>query len=212
MTEEVRQRCLEPFYTTKGEYGTGLGLAMVYGIVQRHEGTIEIQSALGQGTTLIVRLPALKRQKTEARARKASAPARSLRVLVVDDEPRVLRVLSEYLTGDGHTVETASSGHKGIERFQAGPFDLVVTNRAMPGMSGDQLAGLVKKVAPDTAVILLTGFGEFMEAIGECPEGVDLVLSKPLTLNALRQAVARVSVSNRRAVHQGEGDGKRRPV
>ncbi|OGG53254.1 MAG: hypothetical protein A3F84_05090 [Candidatus Handelsmanbacteria bacterium RIFCSPLOWO2_12_FULL_64_10] len=198
MTEEVRQRCLEPFFTTKGEYGTGLGLAMVYGIIRRHEGTIDIQSALGRGTTFVIRLPALTGQKTEKRGEKAFPPARPLRVLAVDDEPRVLGVLKEYLTGDGHTVETASSGREGIEKFRADRFDLVVTNRAMPGLSGDRLAGLVKEVAPDTPVILLTGFSEFMDAAGERPEGVDLVLSKPLTLAALREAVARVSAPERR--------------
>jgi PAS domain S-box-containing protein len=189
MTEEIRQRCLEPFFTTKGEHGTGLGLAMVYGVIQRHEGTIDIESEVGKGTTFRIRFPIEKRASLEAQD-EAVALARRLRILLVDDEKLVRDVVAEYLTADGHAVETARDGSEALEKFKANPFDLVITDRAMPNMSGDQLAVAIKNIAPNAPVILLTGFGELMKATSERPEGVDFVAAKPVTLVGLRQAIA----------------------
>jgi DNA-binding NtrC family response regulator len=113
-------------------------------------------------------------------------------VLLVEDEPRVRQLLAQYLARDGHTVETAMNGRDGLEKFSAGEFDLVITDRAMPEMSGDHLAAAIKNVAPETPVILITGFGELMNATGERPDGVEVVLGKPVTLAALRQAIVGV--------------------
>ncbi len=192
MTEEVRQRCLEPFFTTKGKRGTGLGLSTVYGIINRHKGTIEIESEVGKGTTFIILLPVRGMRKAKDLNGSGVALSRPLRVLIVDDEPVGRQLLTEYLVGDGHTVETATNGREGLEKFRAGKFDLVVTDRAMPAVSGDQLAAAIKAIAP-RPVILLTGFGEEIKASGEKPAGVDLILSKPVTLSALREAVAAVT-------------------
>ncbi len=192
MTEEVRRRCLEPFFSTKGERGSGLGLAVVYGILQRHNGTIEIDSAPGKGTTVVIRLPAQIEPKREDRTTKADIVSRSLRVLVVDDEPRVREVIVEYLRRDGHAVEPAANGREGLEKFRADKFDLVVTDRAMPEMSGNQLALALQQLGSHVPVILLTGFGEFMNAAGEHPAGVDVIVSKPIGLTALREAIAKV--------------------
>ena len=190
MTEEVRQRCLEPFFSTKGERGTGLGLAMVYGTLQRHQGTIDIQSEPGKGTSFLICLPVQTEEKAEGKRREAEALAHPLHILVVEDEPPVRQVVVEYLTGDGHTVEAAANGREGLEKFHAAAwFDVVVTDRGMPDMSGDQLAAAIKRVAPNKPVILLTGFGDLMEASGEKPSGVDFIASKPVTMSALRQAL-----------------------
>ncbi|HYB69358.1 MAG TPA: GAF domain-containing protein, partial [Candidatus Bathyarchaeia archaeon] len=113
MTEEVRRRCLEPFFSTKGERGTGLGLPMVFGIVKRHRGTMDIESTVGKGTTFIVLLPIDTTQVHETEQR-GQAPTGPLHVLVVDDEPIARDVLTEYLAGDGHTVETAVNGREGF--------------------------------------------------------------------------------------------------
>ncbi|MDW8366286.1 MAG: PAS domain S-box protein [Abditibacteriales bacterium] len=191
MTEEVRRRCLEPFFSTKGERGSGLGLAVVYGIVQRHNGTIEIDSAPGEGTTVRLRLPAQGRPIQQDRPPMTERVSRPLRVLVVDDEPRVREVIVEYLQRDGHIVVTAANGREGLEKFQNGQFDLVITDRAMTAMSGDQLALALKQFDASVPVILLTGFGEFMGAAGEHPPGVDVVASKPIGLTALREAMAK---------------------
>ncbi|MEX2221870.1 MAG: GAF domain-containing protein [Candidatus Rokuibacteriota bacterium] len=191
MTEDVRRRCLEPFFSTKGERGTGLGLPMVYGIVKRHRGTLDIESAVGKGTTFVVLLPATS-QAREVQAR-AQAPSGPLHVLVVDDEPIARDVLSEYLMGDGHTVDTAVNGREGFEKFKGGRYALVITDRAMPEVGGDQLAAMVKEAAPDTPVILLTGFGDLMNAAGEKPDGVDMVVKKPIRLATLREVLAKMT-------------------
>ena len=192
MTEDVRRRCLEPFFSTKGERGTGLGLPMVYGIVKRHRGTMDIESTVGKGTTFIVLVPADTSQSREVQER-TQAPAGPLHVLVVDDEPIARDVLSEYLMGDGHTVDTAANGREGFEKFKAGRYAVVITDRAMPEVGGDQLAAMVKEHAPDTPVILLTGFGDLMNAAGEKPDGVDMVVKKPIRLATLREVLAKMT-------------------
>lgn len=192
MTAEVRQRCLEPFFTTKGKRGTGLGLAMVYGIIRRHQGTLSIESEPGRGTTVTMRLPVHLGLGARARAHEAKTSSRRWRLLVVDDEPAVREVVTEYLAADGHHVETATNGREGLEKFLAGRFDVVVTDQGMPEMSGDQLAAAIKRVAPNRAVILLTGFGDIMEAAGDQPVDVDTILTKPVTVSAMRQALAKV--------------------
>ncbi|MGH7420330.1 MAG: hybrid sensor histidine kinase/response regulator [Candidatus Rokuibacteriota bacterium] len=207
MTEDVRRRCLEPFFSTKGERGTGLGLPMVYGIVKRHRGTMDIESTVGKGTTFIVLLPADTSQAREV-APRAQAPSGSLHVLVVDDEPIARDVLSEYLMGDGHTVDTAVNGREGFEKFKAGRYALVITDRAMPEVGGDQLAAMVKEAAPETPVILLTGFGDLMNAAGEKPDGVDMVVKKPIRLATLREVLAKMT-DGPRAVEAGPSAARR---
>ena len=192
MSEDVRRRCFEPFYSTKGERGSGLGLSMVYGIAQRHGGTIEVESVLGEGTTVIIRLPIEARQGMGDRETESAAPPRPLRVLLVDDEPLVRDVITEFLLLDKHNVTTAVNGRDGLEKFRAGWFDLIITDWAMPEMNGEQFSFLIKQIAPNKPIILLTGFGVLMHAAGEHPKSVDVVVSKPVTLTALRRAVARV--------------------
>jgi DNA-binding response OmpR family regulator len=114
-----------------------------------------------------------------------------LRVLVVEDEPLVREVVSVYLNEDGHAVETAINGREGLEKFKDGEFDVVLTDRAMPEMNGDQLAAQIKLLRPDMPVILLTGFGDLMMDVGERPSGVDLVVSKPFTMTSLREALSK---------------------
>jgi CheY-like chemotaxis protein len=165
---------------------------MVFGIVKRHRGTMDIESTVGKGTTFIVLLPADASQTREAPAR-AAAPIGPLRVLVVDDEPIARDVLTEYLTGDGHHVETAANGREGFDKFKAGEFAVVITDRAMPEVGGDQLAAMVKEQAPSTPVVLLTGFGDLMNAAGEKPDGVDLVVKKPIRLSTLREVLVKMT-------------------
>ncbi len=190
MDEETRRRCLEPFYTTKGQGGTGLGLAMVYGTVQRHGGSIALESAPGQGTTFTFLLPV--GHETPAPVKGAVVGAtRPLNILAVDDQEVLTEIVAEYLAEDLHHVETAFDGGEALAKFRAGPFDLVITDMAMPGMGGEQLAAEVKEMAPQTRVIMLTGYAMSGDG-GQSPPNVDLMVDKPVTREALRQAVAAV--------------------
>lgn len=193
MTEETRRRCLEPFYSTKGERGTGLGLSMVYGIVERHRGEIDIATQLGVGTTFTIRLPAANEKAAhEPRAGEIVPFRRGLSVLVVDDDARVCEVVMQYLEGDGHEVVIAHHGRAAVEAVAKRQFDVVFLDRAMPELSGDQAAELIKKTHPELPIILLTGFGALIEVTGSRPQAVDAVVAKPVTLGTIRQTIERL--------------------
>lgn len=193
MDEETRARCFEPFFSTKSEQGSGLGLAMVYGIVQRHEGRIEVESAIGRGTVMRVYLPADSAPAEGTVVREDAVSVRPLRILFVEDKPLVREVVVEHLLRQGHTVDVASDGMQGLERFLSSRYDLVITDLAMPVMSGEQLAAEIKKIAPNKPIILLTGFGDQRASQNAYSHLVDYVLIKPVTLFALREAIAKVT-------------------
>lgn len=186
MSEEVRQKCFEPFYTTKGDQGSGLGLSAVYGSIRRHGGLVDLESAIGQGTTFRISLPIYQRGSVAAEPR--DGPVRSRRVLLVEDDARVRDVVLRYLLADGNQVEEAIDGTDGLAKFDPDRFDLVITDRGMPGLDGDRLAAAIKGQAPTMPVIMLTGYGDLMNATSERPPGVDQIVSKPVTLQTLRAA------------------------
>jgi CheY-like chemotaxis protein len=165
---------------------------MVQATVQRHRGALTVDSAPGEGTTFTVRLPIHAETTTPAEPKPAEEPRR-LRILVVEDDPMVRMALTAQLSSQGHTVQSASNGLEGLDTFMSGRFDLVFTDRAMPEMGGDQLAITIKRLAPDKPVIMLTGFGELMNVRGEQPAAVDAVVSKPVTLDSLVDAIRLVT-------------------
>jgi PAS domain S-box-containing protein len=199
MDEETRQRCLEPFFTTKGERGTGLGLAMVYGAVQRNHAVIEIESSLGRGTTIRLRFKmAASGAAQAAPPNSKSVMPSSLRILVIDDDPLVTEVLCDILERDGHQVTTADGGEAGIGVFRetrdrGEAFAVVLTDLGMPYVDGRRVATAVKADSPSTPVILLTGWGRRLVAEEDIPPHVDRVLSKPPDLIELREALASCS-------------------
>ena len=198
MDEQTRKRCLDPFFSTKGKRGTGLGLAMVYGVVQRHEGTIEIESAPGQGTTVRLIFPIREALPGDTAEPGPDAARTPLRILCIDDEPLLRELLHDTLEGDGHRVQIADGGQAGVDAFRAAhrrgpPFDVVVTDLGMPHLDGCQVAKAVKAESPGTPVILLTGWGSFMKADGDLPAEVDAVLSKPPQAQELREALNRLA-------------------
>ncbi len=196
MDEPTRLRCFEPFFTTKGERGSGLGLAMVYGIVQRHGAVVDIVSIVGKGTTFSLAFPigyTIEQGTTEGT--RIAADAEVTRILLIDDEPRLLQALSEVLQADGHFVQTAHDGQAGIDaflvaRFSGAPFTIVITDLGMPHMDGHQVAAAIKASAPATTVLMLTGWGQRLAATGERPPNVDRVLGKPPNMRELRELIA----------------------
>ena len=196
MDEDTRRRCLEPFYTTKGERGTGLGLAMVYGMIQRHSAELEIDSVPNQGTTVRLNFPAVTSSiVSQPKAKSATVVKRPLRILLVDDDPLLIKSLQDTLQEDGHLVTATHGGHEGIEAFAAAAkrgecFDIVVTDLGMPHVDGRKVATSVKGVSPTTPVVLLTGWGQRLIATNDAPAHVDKVLAKPPRLHELRAALA----------------------
>lgn len=189
MTPEEKVRCLEPFFTTKGEHGTGLGLAVTYGIVQRHGGHIEIESEKGCGTTFSLLFPVVESDANNGTMAPAKDAVRSLSVLVVDDQEIICELISEHLIADGHQPVTTSEVENAIQIFREGDFDLVITDQSMPVMNGIQLGQMVKQMRPTTPVILLTGFGDELKVNGQMPDGIDMIVSKPVSSVELRRAI-----------------------
>lgn len=204
MDDKTRQRCLEPFFSTKRDRGgTGLGLAMVYGMMERHEGTIEVQSELGKGTTMRLIFPLRHAPSAAGDGTQITLVAsQPLRVLCIDDEPLLRELLKEVLEFEKHRVVTADGGQTGLEAFQAArdrgePFDVVVTDLGMPHVDGRVVAQTIKSNSPATPVIMLTGWGIMLNERGDLPTNVDAILSKPPRPSELHETLLRV-VNKRR--------------
>jgi PAS domain S-box-containing protein len=198
MDEETQRRCLEPFFTTKGERGTGLGLAMVYGAMQRQGASLDIETARGRGTTVRLGFTPAEPDAIAAETKAAAERPAPLRILLIDDDPLVIRAMRSILTADGHTVTTADSGQQGIDTFKASrranetPFAVVITDLGMPYVDGRKVAAAVKRESAATPVILLTGWGQRLEAEGDVPASVDYVLAKPPRIGDLRNVLAKL--------------------
>jgi GAF domain-containing protein/ActR/RegA family two-component response regulator len=191
MPEGVRQRIFDPFFTTKGAQGTGLGLSITYGILMRHRARVVVESEPGQGTTFRLAFePSAPVHAAEPATPIMATTTAALRCLVVDDEETVGSVLGDVLETSGHSAVVLTTGAEAIERFRRERFDVVFTDLAMPGLSGWQVARAVKATAPTVPVFLVTGFGVELSAEERRAHGVDLVLSKPLNIQSILDAVA----------------------
>ena len=196
MDAETLRRCLEPFFTTKGERGTGMGLAMIYGMAQRHRALMNIRSEPGRGTTISLDFPVAVSEKSPTmRVLALKMPANPARLLLVDDDALILESLGNTLGSDGHFIVTADGGQAGIDTFAASLVDgkhfaAVITDLGMPHVDGRRVAAAIKAASPTTPVIMLTGWGQRLMDDHEMPQDVDRVLNKPPTLAELRKALS----------------------
>ena len=190
MDDEVRRRALEPFFTTKGPAGAGLGLSVAHSIVQRHGGELSLRPNDSQGTIVTLRLPSASSDTADAAAEQCP-PGAALRVLVIDDEPMVREALVDSLAEDGHTVIQASSGAEGLARLDEGAeVDVVVSDLGMPDMTGWDVARTVRAGHPGLPVGLVTGWAVSLQISEDERRGIDFLIAKPYTIETLRVAFA----------------------
>jgi len=186
MDDEVKRKVFEPFFTTRGPEGTGLGMSVAYGIVRRHGGRITIESEPQSGTVVTVFLPLAEASHSVADSKDPVIhPTRPARILIVDDEEMFAKVFAEMLTECGHVVITARSGPQALEQFRQESFDVVFTDLAMPDMSGWDVAREIKGLSPQTPVVLMTGWGTRPDGHEPSDCGVDIVLPKPVRMDEL---------------------------
>ena len=204
MSEEVRTRIFDPFFTTKGKAGLGLGLAVSYGILSRHDGNIDVESEVGRGTTFHITLPKVEAEARECLEKKEAAEApsplqlpyqvRRLRILVVDDEAPLREILGEMLQREGHEVRLAEGGRQALELFDAESFDAVFTDIGMPGMNGWELARSIRARDGRVPMAVITGWGNAVGTQEQTDAGVNWVVTKPFTaarISELAHEVAR---------------------
>jgi len=198
MTEDVRSRIFDPFFTTKGKAGMGLGLAVSYGIICRHEGILEVESELGCGTSFVIRLAVAREaapaQSTESKVQPAALPAHvTVRMLVVDDEEYVRELLRDILESLGHQVVEAEDGFKALEFFDSQTFDAVFTDVSMPGMSGWELARLIRERNSEMPLAILSGWGEPISSDQQWAAKVNWIVAKPFLIERIAEIVTEIS-------------------
>jgi signal transduction histidine kinase/CheY-like chemotaxis protein len=189
MTAEVRQRIFDPFFTTKGAKGSGLGLSVVYGIMQRHGGAIDVASRRDRGTTFTLRFRVAAGPVVAPSPSAGGRALRPRRILLIDDDPTVRQAMAELLQEVGHSVVVAEGGAEGLAHLGQSRVDLVITDLGMPGMTGWEVARAVKLVTSHPPVMLLTGWGEHPASHSEHAGLVDRILGKPVRLDELLSAI-----------------------
>ena len=191
MTEEVARRCVEPFFSTKGDRGTGLGLAMVFGIVRRHGGGLDIWSKPGAGSIFTMTLPKCELAPARPRLERDLLASKPMRILFAEDDEDVRRLICHHLEEFGHIVTPVRNGSLALASYVPGAFDIVITDLSMPKLDGCSLARHIKDQTPNVPVILLTGFGDMLlheQDYAQAP--IDLLLSKPITADQLNRSLS----------------------
>ena len=195
MEPEVMERIFEPYFTTKEkDKGTGLGLSVVHGIIRNHDGTIEVSSKPGKGTTFHVYLPTLEKEPIQESETTGPLATGNEHVLLVDDEEAVLDLEKQILEYVGYHVITRKSAIKALKLFLEDPqrFDLVITDMTMPKMTGEKLAKELMIIRPDLPIILCTGFSEKITAEKAAAMGIQAFVMKPILLHEIAGIVRRV--------------------
>jgi CheY-like chemotaxis protein len=197
MTPQVLERALDPFFTTKPpDEGTGMGLAMVHGIITGMGGIFRLESVLHRGTTAIIELPADigRPTPTTTLGISSTVPTGSERVMVVDDEPAVAAFLSNALARFGYRTSTFTSAEAALQHLadETEHYDLIITDMTMPRMSGEDMLREALRLRPNVPVVVCTGYSASMTAERAYELGASGYLNKPLAVNELAQQIRRI--------------------
>jgi PAS domain S-box-containing protein len=192
MPEDIQQKVFEPFFSTKGAHGTGLGLSVSHSIIERHEGTISVSSEPGQGTVFTIELPAVKQGAASVTVKVSQEEVGVMSVLVIDDEPPVRETLADMLEALGHQVVLAESGQDALGKMPSHSFDLVFTDLAMPEMDGWETARGIRKLRPDIKIVLVTGYGAGTKPPAGEESLVNAVIGKPFDFDQVSQAILQI--------------------
>jgi signal transduction histidine kinase/ActR/RegA family two-component response regulator len=192
MDEVTLKRIFFPFFTTKGRQGTGMGLSVVYGIINRHRGEIDVTSKIGKGTTFTIILPVSQQTSETAIVQPKVVQVSKARVLLVDDDENIRSVISDMLDLLGHQVMAAPCGEDGVKLFQKHDFDLVITDLGMPGISGWDVTRTCKDLKPQVPVIMISGWGNQIDEDMISQSRLDGVLAKPFEMNKIKAMLNKV--------------------
>ncbi len=186
MSSQVMENIFDPFYTTKGPQSTGLGMSVSYGIINRHRGSISVESMEGKGSTFTIKIPLKEvRATTEGEVQKLTEKGRKATILIIEDEDDIRTIIFDILTSSGHKVITAPDGKRGVEIFKKGNFDLVFTDLGMPGMSGWEVANAIKTHDPGVIVTVITGWGIELDSDELKHSDIDFIVNKPFKMDRL---------------------------
>jgi len=195
---EIKHKIFEPFFTTKGPKASGLGLSTSYGIIKRHKGDVKVESTEGKGTTFTISIPIPLEVPLDTGKPRKLEKISPRKILVIDDEEGVREVLKGIFQNEGHQVTLAQAGKEGLEEFEKGDFDLVLTDLGMPKMSGWELAKRIKEIDPSVPVGLITGWAVAPTRNKTKEKGVDFILSKPFDYTKIVREVNAVLKSKSR--------------
>lgn len=190
ITPELQARIFDPFVTTKGSRGSGMGLAIAQAVITRHGGRIDLSSTPGQGSRFVVWLPGSETLPEEPSSVVAAGVAEtSQAILVVDDDPEICTMLARALQSRGHSVALASSAADALQQLARQPFDLLITDLGMPEVSGWELIRQVRSEDQDIGIVLISGWGQHLTAAVAQDQQIDATISKPFTLIQLHQVI-----------------------
>jgi signal transduction histidine kinase/CheY-like chemotaxis protein len=189
MADATLNRVFYPFFTTKGLKNTGMGLAVVYGIVTRHSGEIDVSSKLGEGTTCTLYFPTAGKVETVSTKPAEVVQEIKAKILIIDDDDNIRDVMSDMLEFMDHTTSQAASGEEGAEKFRDGDFDLVITDLGMPGISGWEVTRICKSLKPNIPVIMISGWGNQLDDELVRQSGLDAIMAKPFEMTKIKSLI-----------------------